>query len=425
MMMLFFFRGISVAKRESLQRVEQWALQSNEFAAKFAARTLQSEISSLFRMITDEADRRRLLQLVTETVSQDRDYLARVTAGGTQPQEDESFLKSSGRLELEKYLAERLELLARLVPDKHRGALFSSLFLLDAQGNNLGIAFRETPDRMEQNPVGKNFAYRSYFTGQRADLLPTAPRLPPLQHAHFSASFRSTSTGKWKVGISCPIWPNDTEPETGNRQDPANHQPIGVLVLTINLGDFQLLTDQSSEDTHNRLAILVDGRDGNQQGTLLQHPLLSKLSSQASAPRQSMLIPTIDTQQLSYLLAGGLRDYRDPAGQHEQGEEYRGDWIAALAQVELPTFDQTELGQDTDLWVVVQERASRAREPIQQLGNRLQTESMIALGTVVLVICVLWYFVFRLSEVRDFSPSGSVASNALNYPVMKSTVDHD
>ena len=196
-------------------------------------------------------------------------------------------------------------------------------------------------------------------------------------------------------------------------------------MLTINLGDFQLLSGDADTGDSNRLAVLVDGREGDQQGTLLQHPLLTTLSTQASTLRDATLIPPIDPRQLTKLRNEGMRDYRDPAASHPQGKNYVGEWIAAIQQVALPSLDQNHAGRGTDLWVLVQERSSRAQDPVNQLGNRLQHESVIALVTVVLVICVLWYFVFRLSEVRDYSASGAVTPNALNYPVLKSTIDHD
>lgn len=425
MMMLFFVRGISVAKRESLERVEQWAQRSNEFAAKFAARTLESEIAALFRMVTDEADRGKLPSLLASTIVDNDEFLNRLASGTESESLHDAFLRSDSRMELEQYISQRLHLLAHRVPDKDQAALFSSMFVLDARGNNLGISFLETKDRLETSPVARNFAYRSYFTGQRADSLPADPRLPPTQHAHFSASFRSTSTGKWKVGISCPIWPKAPEPDSASDTDSPRREPLGVLVLTINLGDFQLLAGESDGRDSNRLAVLVDGREGNQQGTLLQHPLLTALATKASTMRDMTLVPPIDPRQLAQLRTDGLRDYQDPAAEHPDGAVYKGEWIAAIQQVALPALDEVHSGSGTDLWVLVQERASRAQDPVHQLGNRLQNESMIALITVVLVICVLWYFVFRLSEVREFSPTGSSAPNALNYPVLKSTVDHD
>lgn len=425
MMMLFFVRGISLAKRESLQRVEQWAQRSNEFAAKFAARTLESEIAALFRTVVDEAERGKLVNLLASTTVDNHEFLSALAQDGVTDNQRDAFLQSESRKELEDYMANRLRLLAHRVPDKDQAALFSSLFVLDARGNNLGIAISESQERLEKSPVAHNFAYRSYFTGERADRLPNERHLPPTEHAHFSASFRSTSTGKWKVGISCPIWPDLPESDSTEDAEPAKRQPLGVLVLTINLGDFKLLAGESDNGDRSRLAVLVDGRDGNQQGTLLQHPLLSELATQASTMRDASLVPPIDAGQLATLRSGGMLNYRDPAAQHPRGNDYQGEWIAAIQQVSLPALDRDHGGSGTDLWVLVQERASRARDPVHQLGNRLQNESMIALITVVLVICVLWYFVFRLSEVAEFSPSGSGGVNALNYPVLKSTVDHD
>lgn len=425
MMMLFFVRGISVAKRESLERVEQWAQRSNEFAAKFAARTLESEIAALFRLVTDEAERSKLTSLLAATLVDNNRYLNDLGKGAETEVLRDAFLRSQSRMELEQYVAQRLNLLAHRQPDKAQAALFSSMFVLDALGNNVGISFLETKDRLETSPVARNFAYRSYFTGQRADLPPNSPHQPPTEHAHFSASFLSTSTGKWKVGISCPIWPNKPASDSEKDTEPQKHKPLGVLVMTINLGDFQLLAGESDDGDSSRLAVLVDGRDGNQQGTLLQHPLLTQLAAHASTVREASLVPPIDSRQLAKLQSEGLRDYRDPAAQHPAGKNYEGEWIAAIQQVALPSLDERHAGSGTDLWVLVQERASRARDPVHQLGNRLQNESMIALITVVLVICVLWYFVFRLREVREFTSAGSATPNALNYPVSKSTVEHD
>jgi eukaryotic-like serine/threonine-protein kinase len=379
----------------------------------------------LFRMVTDEAERNKLASLLAATIVDNDQFLTDLAKGAETENLRDTFLRSESRMELEQYVSQRLHLLAHRVPDKDQAALFSSMFVLDAQGNNLGISFLETKDRLETSPVARNFAYRSYFTGQRADLSPTADRQPPTEHAHFSASFRSTSTGKWKVGISCPIWPKVPESDAAVDIETSKRKPLGVLVLTINLGDFQLLAGESDGGDSNRLAVLVDGRDGNQQGTLLQHPLLTALATQASSVRDATLVPPIDPPQLAKLRAEGMRDYHDPAAQHPDGKLYEGEWIAAIQQVALPSLDERHSGSGTDLWVLVQERASRAQDPVHQLGNRLQNESMIALITVVLVICVLWYFVFRLSEVREFSPAGSAAPNALNYPVLKSTVDHD
>ena len=171
-------------------------------------------------------------------------------------------------------------------------------------------------------------------------------------------------------------------------------------MLTINLGDFQLLAGDNDAGENNRLAVLVDGREGNQQGTLLQHPLLSTLAPQASTLRDATLIPPIDPRQLTKLRNEGMRNYRDPAAKHPEGAAYEGEWIAAIQQVALPSLDQNHAGRGTTCGCWCRNAPAELRIRCNQLGNRLQYESIIALVTVVLVICVLWYFVFRLSEVR-------------------------
>ncbi len=119
-------------------------------------------------------------------------------------------------------------------------SVYNSLFLTDGRGTNVGIAFSDPNERLDQSPVGRNFAYRSYFTGEREDGDGSQPvrltRQP--RHTHLSSHFRSTSKGNWKVAISAPIWPESKEEES-DEPEPKG-KPLGVLVLTINLGDFDL-----------------------------------------------------------------------------------------------------------------------------------------------------------------------------------------
>ena len=54
---------------QSERSVVQRALESNQFAAVGAARTLESEIQMLFRLVELEADRAELKQLLREACS--------------------------------------------------------------------------------------------------------------------------------------------------------------------------------------------------------------------------------------------------------------------------------------------------------------------------------------------------------------------
>ena len=49
---------------------------------------------------------------------------------------------------------------------------------------------------------------------------------------------------------------------------------VGVIALTVNLGDFAYLRNQNRQ---NHFAVLIDGRPGILQGTILQHLALTML----------------------------------------------------------------------------------------------------------------------------------------------------
>lgn len=422
LMSLFSWRGITVAKQESLERAQELALQSNQFAAKFAARTLESEIAALFRMVEDEAQRDQLQEMVLESLNTAEPLLTELADGREHPESSQRLSEVAHLKTLETYLSNRLTEIARKDSTDGRSAIFSSIFVMDAYATNLAIAYSDPAEQTAQSPVARNFAYRSYFTGLRDDLPQTVqPRPPATRNTHFSATFRSTSTFKLKVAVSAPIWSRSFD----DGEQLKSSDPIGVIVLTINLGDFDLLSDPESENGDNRLAVLVDGRGGAQQGIVLQHPLLRKLEAthkQRHLPDQPI---QIDPRQLSKLLEYGLTDYRDPASRLPSGQGYSGEWIAAIQPVHLPV-SQSVIARDrslSDLWVLVQERASRVREPVQQLGSRLQKEGLVGLAAVVLVVFVLWYFVIRMGAAQERSPSVAHGTNGLHYPGLKSTAD--
>jgi hypothetical protein len=315
---------------------------------------------------------------------------------------------------LEVYLA------ARIVRLKRRGgsaATFNSLFVTDARGTNLATVFAD-PSEKSQSPVGRNFSFRSYFNGEREDDPEKKPH-PPTAHTHLSASFPSTSTGRWKVGISTPIWPETGEDESEEAH--AKVKPIGVLVLTINLGDFDLLGANEPEGEHSRLAVLVDGRSGN-QGKLLQHPVLKALELRY---QENEKIPQIDARQLAALQETGLIDYQDPFSSLPEGKDFAGNWVAAIKKVRLPS-DSHSNGSDraSDLWVLVQERTSFVEAPVTQLGTRLQREGYVELASIISVVLLMWYFVIRIGRANLTKGSQHESEKSLQYSDLKSTVDH-
>ncbi len=381
---IFSWRGIQTAEHESSQQLQDWALRSNEFAAKFAARTLETELNSLFRLIEAEARSPMLHELYEAArTSIGIETLDRLAAEQADPTIREEMLKNPKRLALRDYLMERLRNYQPDTDDDH-SVQFSSLFLTDEHGTQFAIAILEKAD----NVVGRNFAFRSYFTGMREDLPGTKDRksISPLSMTHISAPFQSTSTGNWKIAVATPIVLD------------ASQETIGVLALTVNLGNFDLLGDQSADANtgHRRFSVLVDGHEGAREGTLVQHPALARKGSKEKYQ--------INSEQLNELKKRGLLTYRDPVGESAGGEEFRGDWIAAMQRVDVT--QQASQGPNakraaTDLWVLVQERAENVTNPVQSLGTKLFREGMTGLLTVVAVTALLWFVVLYVIRLPD------------------------
>ncbi len=418
-MAFFSWKVINTAKDDSAKSLRGWSLRSNEFAAKFAAQTLESEIASLFRLLADEASRSNFRERVERCQTEaGPELLASLLSPSASSEMRDRFLALESRTQLESYLQGRLQRILSSGSQRSKSTKFSSLFVLDDHGTNLATAMSEVFD---ESPVGRNFAYRSYFNGLREDQPKDSDRSQwkPTAYPHISVPFRSTSTGRWKVAVCAPIV--DDEDQIGN-----STSVRGVLVLTINLGDFELLaanttppSDRSTDDDPSnhegtRFAVLIDGHAGNREGTLLQHPALESREVDAIGVKnlanstQSVNFQ-IDAEQLQRLKKGGLYDYQDPVAKAKMGQEFGGKWIAAMQRVAVPRISMEKPANDaevTDLWVLVQERAEVVTEPVDLLGRKLLREGLIALLTLLTVVGTLWVFVLRFLQNPDSMPAG-------------------
>lgn len=394
LMLLFSARSISTAKDETIRELRRTAIERNVFISRVAAKTLESEIAALFRLVEDEANDPRLRSHISALASDAAPILEVLRDGKSHPKERRELFAVDSQAALTSYLSDRLTSIMK-DSGSASSALLNTVFVNDAYGTNLGIHFADTADaKNAASPVGKNYAYRSYFTGKRADSDKTLPpsTFAPLRATHLSSAFQSTSTRRWKVGISCPIWA-DEDPSGSER-------PIGVIVLTINLGNFKLLPSQNSEQ-HERFAALVDGRKGNGQGTLLQHPFLNEIEKAAVAEdsNNQFAPPRIDQPSWERLVAEeGVPDFADPCSSLPGGEEYQEPWLAALQPVHLPgkVGDMAEGRNASDLWVLVQEKSSSVATPVEKLGSKLFQETVLEFMVLLGVILTLWFFVFRL-----------------------------
>ena len=173
-------------------------------------------------------------------------------------------------------------------------------------------------------------------------------------------------------------------------------QFLGVVALTVELGRLgELLGGESNLRQFN---VLVDGRQGDNRGVILQHPLFARIIKShrnldaefSTSPRYRVPLDAMHDGEI----------YHDPLGQHAEGADFRQNWIAAKREVRLAPAEsngQAMSGSDLDtgLVVLVQEDYDLAAGAVHQLGDSLLKQGIVALSSVVLLVVVLWYSVAR------------------------------
>ncbi len=387
-MAIFGLRGYERAVKHSELLVTIKARENNAMTARAAADSIKGEVYRYFVLIEKEANsaafRERFAQVAeTEIVQQISDpQLTPAERDALRP----DFIAHPPRQALNDYLQQRLDEHLRKLSANTSELKLASFLLVDATGRMLAVAY---DDNSPSRSVGWNYAYRTYFHGGPADLEfedQSVPRfmqaeadIEPIRSTHFSAAFRSTTTGRWKIAVSTPIF------RDGNPQADV----VGVLGMTVNLGDFSYFRNTDLED---KFAVLVDGRRGPNQGVILQHPLFDIMSQDGVGPAEDYSATEFRVTPTQLASMHPNARYQDPFGESAEGEMYRGDWIASASTVALPGSKPADGG----IVVLVQEREEVATAEVKELGRQLKREGIWALGGVFGVIIVLWYIAIRM-----------------------------
>ncbi len=298
------------SEHEARLSAESARHQSLRMSAKFAARTIAGQIDLRWRLLETACNDAAIKNTVKQINSAPQDIVHRDAA---QAWLNEQFIQLQNDHSIE----------------------FSSLFLLDVKGTQVARA-------PMGSTIGKSFAFRDYFHGQRRDLLEgEVEDVKPIQDANLSATYSSASTKRLKVAFTVPVM-------SGNA---AQQQIIGVLGMSVELGEFGVLdTDFQS----GQRVVLVDSRmdsiDGEpRRGLILQHPVLDQSKSALENARIGKdALGQIDAPDGDFL----LRDYDDPFAS--------GNWTASFEPViiagrRMPVADtgwivlvQEQVGQPTN-----------------------------------------------------------------------------
>ena len=393
----FAVRGIQHVTESTQEFLQQEAFGSNNYAARSAARTLESELERYFDLASRESSTTEFTRALSEALSDDevRDMLRAIADAKTSASaldmvsQRESLLDVPARIRLDELLRRSLARYTSLASETSRPRL-ASMFVTDAKGTIVGIAY-ETPVERSQSSAGRNYSYRTYFHGGGEDLDRSTPieSIAPLRKTHLSAAFQSTATGLWKVAISTPVF-----------LEAEDQRPDAVFVVTINLGDFKLL---QSEKGANHVAVLIDARKGDNRGTILQHPLMDIHREKGIVlvgEKYQLRSETIDR-----LIKEGVVDYKDPVAQADDGKDYVGEWIAAIQPVALPidSGDEPHVVSNTratDLLVLVQYRLETVLAPVGHLQTSLLWLGAAAVGSILMLTFAFWWMVTRAAAPK-------------------------
>ena len=363
-------------------------LESNKFAARYAAQAAAGGLGRRFSAVEQVAADRDL-QAAMEAVIND-DELRPVIEQLSEPlTEEESKKREDEYRELrETYRTHPLVLaldakLAELANTRNQ-PVAASWLVYDVRGLQLARNAREIPD---ENTVGFNWAHRSYFNGHPHDEDPSWRPGPDdrLQDTFLSDVFRSGATHLWTVGISTPILRKEAD---------GQKTYIGVLAMTIKVGNF---IERNNGDDTDHVSVLVDWREGVNQGLILDHPLFEKYEDQRMPDH-------FTDYRVELQAADGVMDditaanevslpdrerHTDPMAADPEGKAYDRIWLAELVPVIVRE-------RPTGWYVIVQQSYDDAiGNTLGKLRNSLLGSGLFALGVVALVIAVLWAFVVR------------------------------
>ena len=370
---LFGGWSYNAALVETEDAVTVQALESNRFAAKYVAATVSSEIDRYFRAVEAVADDPQFMELVESVL--DNAAVALQIETLSDPDHDATELDAvRAEFRAQGVLMPLQDQLSQIIDDSVQPEA-ASWFVSSPQGTHIAAVF---DSGVQASPIGKNYAWRTYFHGGPYDL-PREVR-PPLhiEHTHLSAVFQSTATYTWKVAISTPMYRGD--------------RFLGILAMTVEMGSFMKF-----ESTDAQFAVLVDSREGENRGVILQHPLFDRVLTQHDklpVKFSEYHVPLDDWN------GDAIVCYADPlAAVDPEGLPYEGEWLAARAPVMLQQSPANGNGSmvetPTGLLVVVQEDRGNTIKPVHDLGMRLLSQAAIALVVVIVVISGLWATVFR------------------------------
>ena len=384
-------------------------LDVNRWVAQLAARSAAEQIERYFRVVTlfsDDPDLQKQFKQAVHDPEMRRmiDALADPLLNGDAGSDGmrRQLIEHPARAALQQAL------LRNMNDSNYLKA--ASWFVCDHTGTQIASVFNQTNP---VNTIGKNYAYRPYFTGrdQSARLeqdgvvsFDVARDLEEREHisaTHMSAVFQSKATGTWKLAFSSPVL--------------VDGEFLGIVAVTVEMGSFV-----EFENNDSQYVMLIDARPGEFCGMVLEHPLLPRMLKSRGEIPASLSRRRIDSDALEVLTRGGfdIEQFVDPMSRDPLGEDFDKNWIAAWADVNRrikPDANSKERAK-TGLKVIAVKDFEKAIEPARKLGEMLASMGGLALVFFLVFTTVLLIVVYRAIQkgqgrVQRLLQSGSDSSS--------------
>ncbi|GIW79787.1 MAG: hypothetical protein KatS3mg105_1594 [Gemmatales bacterium] len=270
-----------------------------------------------------------------------------------------------------------------------------------------GVQLARVPVDLKRETRGKNFSFRSYFHGGAKDAQ-RHRKMPPAKYvdAYLSPMFQNMARDKWVAPFSVCIW----------KGAPGESEVLGILTMTVQVGDFTELRSRRDEDGQLEFPILVDLNNG---GLVLQHHELQRRRQDDPDARlrifrlQDEEIDLIksalgfggdkppadaDQRKLQWSDKRWMNEIRDPVNL-QKPDSYSGPWLAWFEPIVIR-------GKPSGLVVIAQESGEKLLKPVEELKTKLGWLGLYALGLMVAFITMLWSFV---AIVLNDSPRSRLA----------------
>ena len=331
------------------------------FAATLAAQSASSRIEEYFRVVRQLAKDEDFHDDFQAFIADDELLKLRVAISDPNKNYDQNaeldatrdlFQSNPIRTRLQTYIQERLDNKDGDYP------IAASWFISDRFGNQVASVFTDSFDpathevvETENVTLGRNYAYRSYFTGPHLvdgvkmydDLAPEEKALLSgqsiedlyrrtiIEKPNLSMAFQSKQTNTWKVAFSAPIFSK-------------NDEVIGIVAVTIDLGS---LTKFPYEKQQLHYTMLVDGRQGQLTGTILEHPLYERIRNLGIELDEELFeVNHVNLDEVVDQDLGFSNElFRDPVGETEAGKrlEYGSEAIVSIREVMVESNDPKNL----------------------------------------------------------------------------------